>query len=332
MKAVIWTRYGSPDGLHVAEVAVPTPQDNEVRIRVVAATVTAGDTELRRMQLPLLLRLPIRIYVGVRRPKRITTPGMELAGEVDLVGSGVQRFRPGDAVFAATGLRMGANAEYACLPEGGMIALKPGNVSFAEAATVPIGGIEALTLLRRANIQSGTRVLVFAASGSIGTYAVQLARHFGAAVTGVCSPASMELVSALGAEEVIDYTKSDFTENGQTYDVIFDTIGKSSFSRSSRRSLRKGGSYLLSNPKLSQMLRGPWSSLARGKKVVFGVSSENVEDLVFLKDLIEAGTIKPVVDRRYPLAEIARAHRYVDTGQKIGNVVITLSQEPPPAT
>ena len=328
MKAIVWTKYGPADVLQLQEVEKPTPKDKEVLIRIHATTVTAGDCELRDLKLPILFRLPMRIYVGLIKPTRITILGMEFAGEIESVGRDVTRFRQGDQVFGATGFGMGAYAEYICLPEEpeameGVLIKKADNISYEEVAAVPIGGLEALHFLRKANIQSGQKVLVFGAGGSIGTFAVQLAKSFGAEVTGVDSTGKLDTLRSIGADHVIDYTQQDFTQNGQTYDVIFDVVGRSSFSRCIR-SLTQNGRYLLANPGLSQMMRAPWTSMSSSKKVIFGAASHKTEDLIFLKELIEAGKIKPVIDRRYPLEQIVEAHRYVETGQKKGNVVITL--------
>jgi 2-desacetyl-2-hydroxyethyl bacteriochlorophyllide A dehydrogenase len=323
MKAMIWTKYGSPDGLQLREIEKPTPKDDEVLIRVHAATVTTGDCEMRSLNFPLFLSLPMRMLVGLRRPTRITIMGQELAGDIESVGKGVKRFKKGDQVFAAAGLGFGAYAEYKCLSEDEVLVIKPANITFEEAAAVPVGGLEALHFLRRANIQSGQKVLIIGAGGSIGMFAVQLAKYFGAEVTGVDSTGKLDMLRSIGTDHVINYMQDDFTQSGQTYDVILDVMGKSSFSRCIR-SLKPNGHYLLLNAGLSQMVRGRWTSMRSGKKVIIGAASQKTEDLIFLKELIEAGKIKSVIDRCYPLEQIAEAHRYVETGQKQGNVVITV--------
>jgi NADPH:quinone reductase-like Zn-dependent oxidoreductase len=267
----------------------------------------------------------MRVMIGIRRPKRITILGQELAGEIEACGKDVTRFHVGDQIFGHTGPGFGANAEYRCLPETGVLAIKPFNMTFEEAAAVPTGGLEALHFLRKANIQLGEQVLIYGASGSIGTFAVQLAEYFGADVTAVGNPASLELLRSLGADKVIDYTREDFASGAQAYDVIFDAVGKSSFS-ASVGALKPKGRFLLTNPWLSTMVRALWTSITSSKKVIIGASSGRVEDLLFLKELIEAGKLKTVIDRRYPLEQTAEAHRYVDTGQKIGNVLITMDE------
>jgi NADPH:quinone reductase-like Zn-dependent oxidoreductase len=327
MKAIVWTKYGPPDVLQLKEVEKPTPKDDEVLIRIYATTVTAGDCEARSLKFPiLLLSLSMRIYVGLIRPKRITILGQELAGEIESVGKDVRLFKEGDQVFAATGFSFGAYAEYTCLPEkpeNAVLAIKPANMTYEQAAAVPTAGLEALHFLRKGNIQSGQKVLINGAGGSIGTFAIQLAKHFRAEVTGVDSTGKLDMLRSIGADQVIDYTQEDFTKSGETYDVIFDVVGKSSFSRSVR-SLKQNGRYLLANPGLSEMLRGNWTSMSSSKKVIFPAQSRKTEDLVFLKKLIEEGKIKSVIDSSYPLEQMAEAHRYVEKGGKKGNVVITV--------
>jgi NADPH:quinone reductase-like Zn-dependent oxidoreductase len=328
MKAIVWTKYGPPDVLQLKEVEKPTPKEDEVLIRIYATTVTAGDCELRSLKFPIYLSLPMRIWIGFLKPKGTTIPGTELAGEIEAVGQDVKRFKEGDQVFGSAGMGFGANAEYICLPEEpgemeGGVAIKPANMTYEEAAAVPFGGRDALHFLRLGNIQSGQRILINGAGGSIGTFAIQLAKHFGAEVTAVDSTAKLDMLRSIGADQVIDYTQEDFTTIGQTYDVIFDVIGKMSFSRS-ERSIKQNGTYLLANPLGSQMVRGPWTRMTSSKKVIMQTASPTTEDLITLKELIDAGKIKSVIDRRYPLEQVAEAHRYVEKGGKLGNVVITV--------
>jgi NADPH:quinone reductase-like Zn-dependent oxidoreductase len=331
MKAIIWTKYGPPDVLQLKEVEKPTPKDNEVLIKIHVATVTMGDCEIRNLKFSGLLRYLMRIYFGLRKPRKITILGQELAGEIEAVGNDVKLFKKGDQVFATTGFHFGAYAEYICLPEeskDGVVALKPDNMTYEEAAVVPIGGIEALHFLRKADIQKGQTILISGASGSIGTVAIQLAKYYGAEVTGVGNPKSLNVMKSLGADKVIDYTKEDFTESGETYDVIFDVIGKSPFS-SCVNSLNERGTYLLANPKISLINREKRASKKSDKKYISGNmdnTSERTEQLNFLKELIEAGKITSVIDRRYSLEKIVEAHNYVETGMKTGNVVIILEE------
>lgn len=327
MKAIVWTRYGPPEGLQLQEVATPAPRDHEVLIRIRATTVTAGDCEVRSLKLPMWLGLPMRLYVGLIRPKRINILGQELAGEVESVGKDVKRYKPGDQVFAATGFSLGGYAEYICLPEepeDGVLGLKPANASFEEAAAVPFGGLEALHFLKKAKVQDGENILINGAAGTIGTFAVQLARHFGARVTAVDSAEKLAMLRALGAEQVIDYRQEDFTKSGETYDIIFDVIGASPFSRS-MSSLNQNGRLLLANPSLSDKLRGPRASSQSGKKVISDAAVRRPEDLSFLRELIEAGELKSVIDRCYPLEQAAEAHRYAESGRKQGNIVLTVA-------
>jgi NADPH:quinone reductase-like Zn-dependent oxidoreductase len=328
MKAILWTKYGPPDVLQLAEVAKPVPKANEVLVKIHATTVSAGDCELRRLKFNRFLALPLRLYVGLSRPTRIKILGQELAGEIESIGDQVTRFKPGDAVFGSSGFSLGTYAEYKCLPQvpngiAGTLALKPINLSYEQAAAVPLGGLEALHALRKGKLRSGQNLLIIGAGGSIGTYAVQLARHFGAEVTGVDRTDKLDMLRSIGAQRVLDYTREDYTKSGETYDVILDVVGKSSFS-GCIRSLKENGRYLISNPDLWQMMRGRLTSLTGSKKVLFETASPRVEDLDFLKDLLEAGSIRPIIDRSYPLDQAAEAHRYVEGGHKKGNVVISL--------
>jgi len=322
MKAIVCAKYGPPDVLQLEEVRQPTPKDNEVLIRIHAATVARGDCELRGLNVPILMGLMMRIAFGFRGPRRKIL-GQELAGEIESVGSKVKLFRKGDQVFALTGLHLGAYDEYVCLPEDGLVATKPSNMTYVEAAAVPVGGLHAFHFLSRGDIQSGQKVLIIGAGGSIGTFAIQIAKSLGADVTGVDSTGKLDVVRSIGADHVIDYTREDFTKGSETYDVIFDAVGKGSFS-GCVRSLKEDGVYLLGNPGLSQQVRAKWASMTSSKKVIGGMFSYKSDDLIHLRELIEAGKIRSVIDRRYPLEEIVEGHRYVDTGQKTGNVVITV--------
>ena len=323
MKAIVCTRYGTPDVLQLKEVEKPTPKDNEVLIRVYATTATAAHGMMRKGR-PFIGRF----FTGLTRPKN-PIPGTELAGKIEAVGKDVKLFKKGDQVFGETGVGGGCYAEYICLAEGEPLAIKPTNLTYGEAAAVLDGASTALHFLRdKGNIQSGQDVLINGASGSVGTSAVQVARYFGAEVTGVCSTTNVELVESLGADKVIDYTREDFTRTGQTYDIIFDTVGKSSFSRC-KGSLKHIGVYLSTVPTLAIYPQMLWTSKIGSKRAIIAAaglrsSSEKTKGLVFLKELLEAGEIKPVIDRRYPLKQTAEAHRYVDKGHKKGNVVIAV--------
>jgi len=326
MKAIVYTEYGPADVLNLQEVRKPTPGDNEVLIKVFAATVTTGDCNARGFTFvpPGFGPLP-RLMFGLKKPK-IAILGTELAGEVEAVGDAVTMFKKGDQVFGIGSDRFGAYAEYTCRPEKGALAIKPSNLSYGEAATLPFGAGTALYFLRdMAKIKHGQKVLVNGASGGVGVYAVQLARYYEAEVTGVCSTPNLELVKSLGADKVIDYTREDFTQNGETYDGIVDTVvGRTSFSRC-KNSLKPKGLYLAVAGGLQEGVQMLWTSITGGKKVIFGSPAECKEDLVFIKELVEAGMLKPVVDRSYPLEQTAEAHRYVDLGHKKGGVVIMLA-------
>jgi NADPH:quinone reductase-like Zn-dependent oxidoreductase len=307
MKAIVYTQYGAPDVLQLQDVEKPTPRDNEVLVKIHATTVTIGDTIMRSLNLPVRgwQKLMGRVFLGWNKPRRPIL-GMELAGEIEAIGKKVTRFKIGDPVFASTfAANFGGHAEYKCLPENGVLALKPANLSFAEAAAVPGGGMTALRCLKKAKIQGGQTVLIYGASGAVGTFAVQLARHhFGAEVTGVCSATNLELVKSLGAGRVIDYTKEDFTQSGESYDVIFDAVGKLTASQG-KKALKKTGIYLNVHADSD--------------------GGDTVDNLIFLTKLIEAGKLRPAIDRVYPLEQIVEAHRYVDLGHKKGNVVITVA-------
>ncbi len=332
MKAIVYERYGSPDVLELKEVEKPTPKDNEILIRIYATSVNYGDIvtrnfkniPLRKFNMPIPMVFPTRIMFGIRKPRKKIL-GNEFAGEIEAVGKDVKRFKEGDQVFGYRGESMGAYAEHLCMPEKGLVAPKPANMTYEEAAVVPYGALMALKILRKVNIQSGQKVLVNGASGGIGSAAVQLAKHhFGAEVTGVCGTPRLEFVKSLGADKVIDYTKEDFTQSGESYDIIFDILGKSSFSRC-KGSLKRDGRYLLASFKTRQIFQMLGTKIIGRKKVICALAFPKAEDLIFIKELIEAGKIKAIIDRRFPLDQASEAHLYVEKGQKKGHIVITVA-------
>ena len=326
MKAIVFTEYGPPDVLHLKDIPKPTPQENEILVRVYATPVNYGDLTARnfassQFNMPALFYLPARLSFGWNKPKT-TILGSELAGEVETVGAAVTKFKPGDPVFAYVGMKMGAYAEVLCIPETGTVALKPANLPYAQAATLPYGAIMASSLLRKVDLQPGHKVLINGASGGIGSMAVQLAKHLGAEVTGVCGAPRLDFVRSLGADEVIDYTQEDFTQNGETYDLIFDILGKGSFARF-KHSLTPNGVYLLASYKMKAVFQMLWTAATRSRqKVICAFAEERVQDLVWVKELAEAGQIKAIIDRCFPLEQAAEAHRYVESGNKTGPVVI----------
>lgn len=318
MKAIIYEQYGSPAVLKLKEVETPLPKDNEVLIRVHATAVNSGDIRLRKAD-----PFAVRFVFGLLSPK-IPILGVVLAGEIVTVGKNVKLFKAGDKVYGKTGMDFGAYAEYKCLPENAVLAIKPAYLTYEEAAAIPFGGTTALFFLRKANISSGQKVLIYGASGAVGTSAVQLAKYFGAEVTAVCSTGNVAMLQSLGADKVIDYSKEDFSKSGDNYDIILDTVGKSPF-KGSVRSLKKNGKYIrVVHMALGPILKGIWISMTSSKKVIGGQIKETAENMVFLNGLIESGKLKPVIDRTYPFEQIIDAHTYVEKGHKKGNVVITV--------
>ena len=317
MKAMIYKKYGTPEVLHLAEVAKPAPKPNEVLIRVYATAANSGDVVLRRAN-----PWGVRLFFGLFRP-RINILGGVFSGVVESVGAAVTKYKAGDLVFGATGMKFGAYAEYLCLPESGVFSAKPTNLNHRQASTIPFGGTAALHFIKKAKIQPGQRVLVYGASGALGTAAVQLAKYYGAHVTAVCSAANFELMRMIGADRVIDYRKEDFSASSEQYDVIFESVNKAPFDQCVK-SLAKGGTLILAAAMTSGFLRGTITSMTSDKKVLFGVIKQNEADITFLKDLVEKGHYKPVVDRTYNLEQMAEAHAYVERGHKRGNVAISV--------
>ncbi|MDN7246294.1 NAD(P)-dependent alcohol dehydrogenase [Planococcus shenhongbingii] len=320
MKAMVCTRYGPPEVLELQQLDKPVPKDGEILIKVHASTVTAGDCEIRSFKFPVLLWLPLRLFFGVQKP-RLDVLGQEFAGEVEVAGDEQTLFKKGDRVFGATGLKLGAYADYLCLPGSSAITRMPEELSFEEAATIPTGGMNALFFLRKAKIQAGQKVLIIGAGGSIGTMAVQLAKNSGAEVTAIDSGEKLDMLLSIGADNVIDYRQEDFTANGETYDVIFDVAGKSPFSKTIN-SLKPKGVFLMGNPSLSQMFRRLLPTKKGGRKIIAGAASYKAEDLRYLSKLLAEGKIKPVIDQVFPLEQLRQAHYYVESGMKKGNVVI----------
>jgi NADPH:quinone reductase-like Zn-dependent oxidoreductase len=323
VKAIVATAYGAPNVLQLKEVEKPTPKNHEILVKVHATTVNTGDCRMRSFTVPPLFWLPARLVLGLRRPRNPIF-GMELAGEVEAVGKDVKRFKPGDQVFASTfEQQFGAHAEYKCLPQDGAVVTKPQHLTYVEAATLSIGAHTALFFLKAANIQRGHNVLINGASGSVGTFAVQLAKYFGAEVTGVCSTKNVALVQSLGADKVIDYTQTDFTNNGEIYDIILDAVGKTTFSQC-QGSLKRNG-YYLNTVMGGAAMQARWYAMTTDKHIFGGTAVPRTEALAILKELSEAGRLKPVIDRCYPLEHMVEAHQYVEAGRKKGNVVITVT-------
>lgn len=317
MKAIVYFKYGAPEVLHPADVEKPIPKSNEILVKIKATAVDSGDVRLRKAD-----PFAVRFFFGLTKPKKNILGGV-FSGEIEAIGATVKFLKVGDPVFGATGMGFGAYAEYKCLPENAVLALKPNNITHEEAAVIPFGGMTALHFIKKANIQIGQKVLINGASGAVGTAAIQLSKYYGAHVTGVCSTANFTLVKSLGADEIIDYTEEDFTKNGKTYDVIFDTVDKISFSNS-LKSLNKKGILILGASGLPGMLQSLWNSTTSSKKVITGIIRQKTEDMIFLKTLIEEGKLKPVIDRTYSLDQMAEAHEYVQKGHKKGNVAITV--------
>ena len=320
MKAIIWTKYGPPEGLHLRDIPKPSPKAKEVLIRIHATTVTMGDSEARRFDFPPMFWIPMRLFLGLFKP-RIPILGQELAGEIEAVGKEVNKFKVGDRVFAATLFRFGAHAEYICLPESHPICPIPPKISFAKATTIPTGGCNGLDFVRKGKVRAGESVLINGAGGSIGTYAIQLAKMEGAEVTAVDSGEKLDMLRSIGADHVVDYQKENFVQNGQTYDVIIDIVGKRSVAGMAR-SLKPGGRLIIGNPRIRGILQGKWISLTSNKKAIVAIADYTREDFVFLSDLLASGRLNVVIDQEMSLAQMEEAHTYVDSGKKQGNLVI----------
>lgn len=323
MKAILCTKYGPPEVLQLVEIEKPVPKPNEVLIKVIATIVTSGDYRARSFIVPKGYWLPARLMLGITKPRKKIL-GAELAGEIEAVGSAVTRFKVGDPVFAAVGFGPGSNAEYVCVPEDGPLAIKPANLSYEEAAAIPFGGLTALYFLGKGKVQREQHVLIYGASGAVGTAAVQVAKSLGAEVTGVCSTANLTMVMSLGADHVIDYTQEDYAQNSETYDVVFDAVDKTSFAHC-KPALKPGGMYLSVEMTLNNLFLMLRTSITGGRKVFTGVGTETQADMITLREMAEAGTLKAVIDRRYPFEQIPDAHRYVEKGHKKGNVVIAVA-------
>ena len=318
MKAIVYQEYGPPEVLKLKEVTKPVPKENEIQIKIYATSVSSGDCRIRKAN-----PFAVRFFFGLLKPKREILGGV-LAGEVVELGKYVSQFKKGDKIFGSTGVNFGAYAEYICLPETAVLAIKPDNISYEEAAAVPFGGLTSLYFLNKANLQNGHKVLIYGASGAVGTAAIQLSKNFGADVTGVCSTSNLMMIKSLGADKVIDYTTADLTKLEETYDVIFDTVGKVSFS-TIKRLLKKDGKIILAASGLLEIIQGLWTSMTSSQEVISGIIVEKLENINLLKGLIEQGKLKAVIDKGYPLEQISAAHSYVEKGHKKGNVVITIN-------